>query len=84
VGEKPVESQRTAAYDTLLRMLRELREEQGVSQRELCKRLDRPFTYMVKIEAGTRRLDVVELIEICKALEASPKDFLFALLDELD
>jgi len=72
VGQKPVQSQRTAAYDGLLELLREARESRNVSQRELSKRLGQQFTYIVKIERGTRRVDVVELVEICQALGADP------------
>ena len=55
----------------MLEMLREARELRGVSQRELSRLLGQQFTYIVKIERGTRRLDVVELVEICFQLGMS-------------
>jgi transcriptional regulator with XRE-family HTH domain len=63
----------------LLGLLREARELRSVSQRQLSKQLDREFTFIVKVEKGTRRLDVVELIEICIALNVDPA----ALVDKL-
>lgn len=31
--------------------------------------IDRPITFVGKVEMGTRRLDLIELMEICDALE---------------
>ena len=59
----------------MLEMLREARELRGVSQRELSRLLGQQFTYIVKIERGTRRLDVVELVEICFQLGIEPAEF---------
>ena len=83
MGERAVQSVRTAAYDALLEMLREAREMKAVSQRELSKRLGQGFTYVVKIERGTRRVDVVELVEICLALGVDPADLVGRLRDEM-
>ena len=76
-----MQSVRTAAYDVLLEMLREAREMKAVSQRELSRRLGHQFTYIVKIEGGTRRVDVVELVEICLALEVDPAELVAKLRD---
>ena len=81
MGERPVQSVRTAGYDALLEMLREAREMKGISQRDLSKRLGRGFTYMVKIERGTRRVDLVELVEICVALGVDPVELVTSLRD---
>jgi len=83
VGEYSVQSQRTAGYDKLLEMLRETRELRGVSQRELSKQLGQDFTYMFKIERGVRRVDVVELIQICLQLGISPTEFVANLADAI-
>ena len=83
MGEYSVQSQRTAGYDKLLEMLRETRELRGVSQRELSKQLGQDFTYMFKIERGVRRVDVVELIQICLQLGISPTEFVANLADAI-
>lgn len=83
MGENPVQSQRTAAYDKFLELLREAREEKGISQRELSRLLGQQFTYIVKIERGTRRTDVVELVEICLALQIDPAHLVSQLRDSM-
>lgn len=50
------------------------RESRALRQAELADRLGMPASYLSKIEAGTRRLDVVELIRIAEAMEADPAD----------
>ena len=66
---QPVASLRTAEYDVLRTVVRELREASGLSQENLSKRMGRPITFIGKIETGTRRLDLIELMEISSALD---------------
>jgi transcriptional regulator with XRE-family HTH domain len=48
------------------------RKNADLTQHELAKRLRRPQSFVAKYEGGERRVDVVEFIEICKAIEADP------------
>lgn len=50
-------------------MVRELRAKAGLSQSELAERLDRPQSWVSKIEVGERRLDIEELRQLCEALD---------------
>ncbi|MCY1358416.1 hypothetical protein D9M69_449520 [compost metagenome] len=51
-----------------------MRKSQGLSMRELAKRLgDKPHTYVQKVESGERRLDVVEYVWYCRALGVKPE-----------
>lgn len=56
--------------------LRELlikqREKLGLTQRDLGERLKVHHTLIGKVETGDRRLDVIEFIDYCKALEVDP------------
>lgn len=52
--------------------LREQREAQDLSLRELGEILGWHHAILGKIEQGERRLDVIEFIQICKALDADP------------
>jgi transcriptional regulator with XRE-family HTH domain len=61
--------------EKLQELLREARTEAGFSQIELAKKLGRPQSFISKFESGERRLDLVELREICKALKISLTDF---------
>ena len=55
-------------YQTLLTLLRDLRERAGVTQIALAESLGNTQTFISKVERGERRIDVVEFIEICEAL----------------
>lgn len=53
------------------------RVSQGLSQRELARRLGKHPSFVNKIELLERRLDVLEFIAIARAMEVNPK-ILFA------
>jgi transcriptional regulator with XRE-family HTH domain len=57
-----------AAYQVLLERLRAARREANVTQVELGAKLRTDQSYVSKYESGERRLDIVELREICAAL----------------
>ncbi|MGP1066801.1 helix-turn-helix transcriptional regulator [Serratia plymuthica] len=57
----------------LLNWLREIRENQGISMREMGERIGRPHSFVQKVEVGERRLDVVEFIWYCEALGVQPQ-----------
>jgi len=44
------------------------RERAGLKQSDVAARLEVPASYLSKIENGTRRLDVIELIQIAEAM----------------
>ena len=48
------------------------RQRAGLKQSEIAARLELPASYLSKIENGTRRLDVIELIRIAEAMHADP------------
>lgn len=57
-------------------MLAQAREDRGLTQRQLCKKLARKATYIQKIESGeTRKLDVAEVIAILDALGLERNEF---------
>lgn len=56
-------------------MLIDMRRARGVSQVELARRLDTQQAAVSNIERRERRLDVVELCNICDALEVDVEEF---------
>lgn len=74
MDRKSVGSLRTAENDVLLSIIRETRTRAKVSQEELSKRLGQSITFMVKVERGTRRLDLVEFIRVAEALGQNPEE----------
>ncbi len=69
--DKSIESPRTAV---LVGILRELREAAGLSQSEVAALIDEPQSVVSKYETGARRLDLVELEQVAKALGTSLSD----------
>ena len=57
-------------------MLRATRLDRKLTQVELAERLDRPQSFVSKYECGERRLDLVELSEVCDALEVALRDLI--------
>jgi transcriptional regulator with XRE-family HTH domain len=56
-------------------LLRELRAEAGLTQTELAARIEKDQTFVSKYESGERRLDILELHEICLALGITLEQF---------
>jgi transcriptional regulator with XRE-family HTH domain len=59
-------------YRQFRQLLVDARERAGLTQVEVSSRLNRPQSFVAKYEGGERRLDVVELIMVCNALEIDP------------
>lgn len=67
----------------LINLLRELRLQAGLKQVDLASRLDLPQSFVSKYEAGERSLDILELREICHALNLPFLDFTKLLEDRI-
>lgn len=67
-------------HETLRHLLTQRRQELGLTQRTLADRLDVIYSFMGKVETGDRRLDVIEFIEYCHALELSPECVILTLM----
>ena len=59
------------------------RESAGLKQREVAERLGLPASHLSKIEAGTRRMDVVELIRLAEAMGCAPEEIVRELKERL-
>ncbi|HYN84239.1 MAG TPA: helix-turn-helix transcriptional regulator [Pyrinomonadaceae bacterium] len=57
-----------AQRDRLVSLLREMRIEAGLTQNELAGRIEKDQAYVSRYESGQRRLDVLEVREICQAI----------------
>jgi transcriptional regulator with XRE-family HTH domain len=74
----------THEYKVMLRLLREAREQAGVTQVELAQRLAQTQSYVSKVELGDRRLDLVQLRTILAAIGMSLGDFVARFERSLD
>ena len=70
--ERVTKSVFTGRYKRLLSLLVSAREDAGLSQRALSEKLKKAPTYVSKYERGERRLDVIEFLEVTKALDVDP------------
>lgn len=62
----------TKSYSRFLGLLIETRKNAGLTQTEVAERLGRPQSFVSKYENGERRLDVVEFLEVARAIEIDP------------
>lgn len=62
-------------YHRIIARLRAKREGKGLSQYQLSQILKVQQSYVCKIETCERRLDILELMNICEALDLSFIDF---------
>ena len=74
---KSVHSADQAAFCALMI---KARKSAGLVQQDLADRLQKPQSFIAKYEGGERRIDVVEFIEICRALSVDPVKLLNKLL----
>ncbi|WP_340245418.1 helix-turn-helix domain-containing protein [Sulfitobacter pontiacus] len=66
-----------------MRVLVDARKTVGVTQQELASRLQRPQSFVAKVERGERRLDVIEFAEWALALKLDARELLGPVVDEV-
>jgi len=77
------ESKFDQAEDLFRNLLRNFRQTNNLTQREVADRLGSPQSYVSKYETGERRLDFVETLFVCEALGISLEDFVKAFSSKL-
>jgi transcriptional regulator with XRE-family HTH domain len=65
----------SAEQEKLQKLLREMREKTGLTQVEVAKKLKVPQSFVSKYESGERRLDLIELRQVCAVLGVRLTDF---------
>jgi transcriptional regulator with XRE-family HTH domain len=65
-------------------LLKDIRQKKGVRQVELAIQLGVPQSFISKYELGERRLDILELRQICHLIGISLHDFIHQLEEKLD
>ena len=58
------ESIHSKEYAKVVTKLREARDNSGLTQSEVATKINKPQSYVSKIECGERRVDVVELAKL--------------------
>jgi len=76
MGKAGSEGRRKSSKNkVLLRLLRQVRREAGLRQVDLAQRLGQPQSFVSKYESGERRLDLLEVDAVCKAVGISVVEF---------
>lgn len=60
-------------YQFVIRALKEARIKQNITQEKLAQALNRPQSFIAKVESGERRLDVVEFVLLARLLSINPE-----------
>ena len=68
-------------HAVLTTLIRELRLKRGLTQVEVCAALKVPQSFMSDVETGQRRLDLVQLHDLCEVLGISLK-FLAGMFEQ--
>jgi transcriptional regulator with XRE-family HTH domain len=79
-GEKNI---RLNQQKKLLVLLRGVRVEAGLTQSELASRLGTDQTFISKYENGERRLDILELRQVCQVIGIDFVEFIRRLDNDL-
>lgn len=69
-------SLRNPEYQLLIGMLQEVWLASNQTQKQICDALGRPKNYLIKIAKGERRIDVLELMQLCDVLSVDPLEIL--------
>ena len=66
----------TNQYHRFRALLIQARKAAGLTQVKLAEQLKRPQSFVSKVERGERRLDVIEFLEVARALRLDVRAFL--------
>lgn len=70
-------------YRAIIDRLVELRDEVGISQRELAERLGLPRSYVSKAENYERGLDLVQMVDWLRALGVDERKVIGSVVQEM-
>lgn len=70
-------------HTALLSLLKKHRKAAGLTQVQCSKALGRPQSFMSDVESGTRRLDIVQLRDLCKVLGIGLQDLILEFEESL-
>jgi transcriptional regulator with XRE-family HTH domain len=71
---------RSATHRAVIAAIVERRHQLGLSQRKFATKLGESNNFVWRIEAGERRVDLVEFCKIAIALDADPVELLARVL----
>lgn len=69
---------RSSGHEALREALIAARKRAGLTQEQLAKRLKQHQSFVARVESGERRIDVVELVVLARAIGVNAIDLLAA------
>ncbi len=66
-------------YDEMRQLLKRYREASNLTQQDVATKLRKPQSYVAKYEKGERRIDLIEFIDIARAIGFDPAELIAAL-----
>jgi transcriptional regulator with XRE-family HTH domain len=72
-----------SAQEQLQALLRRVRADAGLTQTDVAQRLGQPQSFVSKYESGERRLDILELRQVCQAVGIPLHEFIRRLEEAL-
>jgi ribosome-binding protein aMBF1 (putative translation factor) len=72
---------RSARHRRLVDVIVQAREAAGLSQRALAAKLKRSGSFVWKLESQEHRVDVLEFVDIARAVEVEPLELLRRVLE---
>jgi len=67
-------SLRSPAHEALCAFIRDARKAAGLTQTQVADKLERYQSYVAMLEGGERKIDVIEFIQIAKAIGFDPAE----------
>lgn len=63
----------SSRYNRLIELMTVARREAQLTQQQVADRLHKPQSFVAKFERGERRLDLIEFIDLAKAIKIDPR-----------
>lgn len=60
------------SYQAFIKELVLARKRSGLTQMQVAEKLAKPQSYIAKVEGADRKLDVMEFVELCQAINVDP------------
>ncbi len=70
-------------YQSVIQALISARKDRKVWQTDIAAKLSKPQSFVSKYENYERRLDMVEFVDVCRAIGVSSRDATFNLGDPI-
>ncbi|MBB6155104.1 transcriptional regulator with XRE-family HTH domain [Pseudomonas sp. JAI115] len=70
-------------YDVFLTLLKARRVKAGLTQAECSRALGRPQSFMSDVERGVRRLDIIQINDLCIVLRCELVELIQEFSDEI-